>query len=486
MAALKALVAACALAAAGGTVFAAEPVQWKAPGHLTEFKFLFETGKYKADSWNALSPDEQQSELREAAEPAQQRLEAVQAYYEAAMRPWDAEQLRDYAAKTTERDVATVRLWLGEEQGAALRAKLAAVRGALRKADSTDGLSRADADGLRQYLTTEAISALRSIKVMRGAQGTASESFKKYEVPKGAVNSTLSKVSSSLSSGVGGTLNKAFDGNAAQGDASAVNLGSGRYQVPKGVTNGVVSGVSRPAGDFVAEKTSGALNPVQPRGTSATTVKSAAPQQLEGGNKSSSWTSDAYGYTITTSDGRTQTFRDQRQAEAAIRAMPDGSVSRIILYGHGSPGGQTVGNAYYEAGDTAALLKGKMSPGGVVQYTGCNTASIGDATLNPAVGLSMLTRRLLYFSVPYWQDRINGVPADEARKQWEKTWNADLARDTSRQMRGTIVCGLRTFGLVPGRLPVVTRVMGNQEATTPGYVAGKKVCYQDGREVPEP
>ncbi len=45
------------------------------------------------------------------------------------------------------------------------------------------------------------------------------------------------------------------------------------------------------------------------------------------------------------------------------------------------------------------------------------------------------------------------------------------------------MCGYRTFGLVPGRLPGLTRVMGNQEATTPGYVAGKKACYRDGQEV---
>jgi len=98
----------------------------------------------------------------------------------------------------------------------------------------------------------------------------------------------------------------------------------------------------------------------------------------------------------------------------------------------------------------------------------------------------MAARRLLYFSLPYFQDRMDGVPAAQAREQWENTWNADLSRDTSLQMRGTVVCGYRTFGLVPGRLPGLTRLMGNQEATTPGYVAGKKVCYRDGREVPEP
>jgi hypothetical protein len=98
----------------------------------------------------------------------------------------------------------------------------------------------------------------------------------------------------------------------------------------------------------------------------------------------------------------------------------------------------------------------------------------------------MVTRRLLYFSIPYFQDRVSGTPAEQAKQQWEKGWNADLARDTSLNLRGAVVCGYRTFGLVPGRLPGVTALMGNQEATTPGYVAGKKACYQDGKEVPAP
>jgi hypothetical protein len=130
------------------------------------------------------------------------------------------------------------------------------------------------------------------------------------------------------------------------------------------------------------------------------------------------------------------------------------------------------------------ILKGKMARGGVVQFAGCNTSSIGGTTLNPAVGLSMVARRLMYFSIPYFQDRLNGMPADQAKQQWEKGWNADLARDTSLNLRGAVVCGYRTFGLVPGRLPGVTAIAGNQEATTPGYIAGKKACFQDGKEVP--
>jgi len=178
------------------------------------------------------------------------------------------------------------------------------------------------------------------------------------------------------------------------------------------------------------------------------------------------------------------TFRKGEEAVAAIRRMPDGSITRIIFYGHGYPGMQSVGSFDLDAADTGEILKGKMARGGVVQFSGCNTSSVGGSSLNPAVGLSILARRLLYFSLPYFQDRFGGTPADEARQQWNRTWNADLARDTSLNLRGAVVCGYRTFGLVPGRLPGVTAVIGNQEATTPGYVAGKKACYQDGREVP--
>ncbi|HAU89173.1 MAG TPA: hypothetical protein DCW72_02755, partial [Elusimicrobia bacterium] len=238
----------------------------------------------------------------------------------------------------------------------------------------------------------------------------------------------------------------------------------------------------------LANKSAGAASPQRIPATPA--VKSSVPAPLPGTaaqKKSTAWTSDAYGITVQVA-GRPEplTFRKARDAEAAIRQLPDGSISRITLYGHGSPGMQTVGDDAYDPDSAAAMLKGKMARGGVVQFSGCNTASIGGASVNPAVGISMAARRLLYFSLPYFQDRMDGVPAAQAREQWEKTWNADLSRDTSLQMRGTVVCGYRTFGLVPGRLPGLTRLMGNQEATTPGYVAGKKVCYRDGREVPEP
>lgn len=481
------------LAAARGPAAAAEPVPWKHADYSSEFKYFQESEAFTADTWAALPPGDQEQALREVKEPAKERLAAITGYFEALMTPWDTVQLRDYASQTTDADAATVRLWLGQERAAAMQKKLRVTRAALRKA-AGEGLKEAEAGALRPYLTEEAIADLRSLKAAEGLQRQADPEARKHEIPKETVNATIGGVAGAVGDYTGKSINKVFDGSTATGDVAdpvrAGGLGGKRYEIPRETMNGVAGGITRPLGEQVSRSAAGALGSGQPRSTTATTVKSAAPQPLAGAAgaqpKSTAWTSDAYGYTITTADGRTQTFRDQKQAEAAIRAMPNGSVSRVVLYGHGSPGMQTVGNATYEAGDTADLLKGKMARGGVIQYSGCNTASIGGTTLNPAVGLSMLTRRIMYFSIPYIQDRLDGVPADQARQQWDKGWNADLSRDTSLQMRGAIVCGYRTFGLVPGRMPGLTRLMGNQEATTPGYVAGKKVCYQDGREVPEP
>lgn len=481
------------LALAGSQAFAAEPVPWKHADYSSEFKYFQESEAFTADTWLALPPGDQEQALREVKQPAKERLEAITAYFQALMAPWDTVQLRDYASQTADADGATVRLWLGQERAAAMQKKLRVTRAALRKA-AAEGLKEAEAGALRPYLTEEAIADLRSLKAAEGLQRQADPEARKNEIPKETANATIGSVSGALGDSTGKSINKVFDGSTARGDVAdpvrAGNITHKRYELPREAVASAAGAIARPVGDQVARGAAGALGAAPSRATTATTVKSAAPQPLAASAgaqpKSTAWTSDAYGYTITTADGRTHTFRDQKQAEAAIRAMPNGSVSRIVLYGHGSPGMQTVGNASYEAGDAADLLKGKMARGGVIHFTGCNTASIGDATLNPAVGLSMLTRRIMYFSLPYIQDRLDGVPADQARQQWDKGWNADLSRDTSLQMRGAIVCGYRTFGLVPGRMPGLTRLVGNQEATSPGYVAGKKVCYQDGREVPEP
>lgn len=461
---LRAVLAFAALALAGSYAFAAGPVLWASEDYPSEFKLFTETRAFDRAAWEALPPAAQETELQNAKAPAAERLAGITAWYEGAMRRWDTRALKGYTAAIKEKDMQAAELWLGREAARELARKLRAVRAAVKKAPA-EGLNDGDAAALQPYLTPEAIADLRAMKT---AAASAALQDKKTAAPKTSSGASLEKFSSSLPAGDPAAMAKFFDGSNSRGDV-AVNF-----------SGGVQGNKSAPAGAALTNTA-----PVTARQAQQKTVVPVPPQQQKSAQpeRSTAWTSDAYGFTVT-AGGRTSTYRDQRQAEVAIRALPDGSISKIIFYGHGSPGMQTVGPATYEAESAAELLKGKMAPGGVIQFSGCNTASIGDATLNPAVGLSMITRRLLYFSLPYWQDRADGVPANQAKEQWEKGWNADLARDTSLGVRGAVVCGYRTFGLVPGRLPVLTRIMGNQEATTPGAVAGKKACYKDGKEVP--
>ena len=471
------------LALAGGPAFAQEAVEWKRPDFRPEFALFTESEAYTRETWTALPPLEQARILGEARQPAGERLAAMTVYYEAAMKPWNTPELNGYAAGVKDTDTAAVKLWLGQAKAEAFKKKLSVTRAMLKKAAAT-GLDAEDRTALEPYLTPEAITDLGALRAAASLQRQAAVNADPAgkETPKGAVNATLQGVTGQLGNSVSGNLAKAFDGSTASGDVTPVQA-AGRSDLPRGTANAAVT-----AQTGAANKSAGAAP--APRVSTPPAVKSTIPAPPPGTpaqKQSTAWTSDAYGITVQVA-GRPEplTFRKARDAEAAIRQLPDGSISRITLYGHGSPGMQTVGDDAYDPDSAAAMLRGKMARGGVVQFSGCNTASIGGASVNPAVGISMAARRLLYFSLPYFQDRMDGVPAAQAREQWEKTWNADLSRDTSLQMRGTVVCGYRTFGLVPGRLPGLTRLLGNQEATTPGYVAGKKVCYRDGREVPEP
>lgn len=186
---------------------------------------------------------------------------------------------------------------------------------------------------------------------------------------------------------------------------------------------------------------------------------------------------DSYGITIYLSNGRAQAFRNAKEVKEFLRKLPNDSIFKIIFYGHGSPGLQTVGNYDVDSQEAERILKGKMANKGIVEFHGCNTASIGtEISLNPLVGSSMLLRRLLYFSIPYFTDRLNGVDKKQARQTWESRWNEDLARETSYKLNNVIVCGYSTFGLVPERL------YGKPKAT-PGFTIGKKVCYFNGEKV---
>jgi len=446
--------------AAAGAVSAAAAVPWDED--RPEFKFFQEKGHYDEEAWDKLPAEEQDNALKTVKEAALERQAAVRKDYAAASRKWDAQQARYYADALNNRELKAVYLWVGSAEGHELAHKATVVRSMLDKA-AAEGIKDSDAQALAPYLTPEAITQLRSMKFAADLAQKQKAGIK-AKGPGSQSTAKLDKFAAGAASKMdAGKLSNLYTGSKASGDA-AVELSAG------------------------ALKAGGKLpGSAAPNATAAKTVKYIPPAALDEANKakSTALTSDAYGVTLETTEG-TKTFRKTADADAAIKKLPPGSVKKITFYGHGSPGMQMVGEGSYDSGSAAELLKGKMAKGGVIQFAGCNTASIGGATLNPAVGISMVARRLLYFSLPYFQDRADGVPAAQAKEQWEKGWNADLAQETSMGVKGAIVCGYRTFGLVPGRLPGVTALLGNQEATTPGYVAGKKACYQDGKEVPVP
>ncbi|MBI4801202.1 MAG: hypothetical protein HY796_01645 [Elusimicrobia bacterium] len=462
---------------AGSYACARESVFWNAREYAAEFKYFQERGSFNPKIWAALTPEAQERALLDARRPALERQAEIQEYHADAVKKWDSAQLRDYAEQTGEEDIRIVRFWLGNEKAEALARKLAVIREKLAKAGR--GLNDRDALALEPYLLPEAIAELRppeSAAEVPPGQNTEDaahpeSAFTAAARPESASAAALDKFTAEAPSALNAdSFSRLYDGMNVSG-GGPVAVGGARYS-GKGAAGGLTLAEPQKKPAFAI-----------PELKAAPGIKTAPPEE----KKSTALTSDAYGITVYVAGSpKPRTFRQAKDAQAAIRRLPDGSISKIILYGHGSPGMQTVGAETYDAESAAQLLKGKMARGGVIQFSGCNTASIGGPTLNPAVGLSMVARRLLYFSLPYFQDRADGLPAAQAKRQWEKTWNADLALDTSLGVKGAIVCGYRTFGLVPGRLPLVTRIIGNQEATTPGYVAGKKACYQDGREVSAP
>jgi len=189
--------------------------------------------------------------------------------------------------------------------------------------------------------------------------------------------------------------------------------------------------------------------------------------------------SDAYGFTFEGTEVRPVSFRDHAPALAYVRSAKPGAFTKVTLYGHGAPGLMTVGEWSGDAGELIHRFKGKMARGSTLDLKGCNTSSIGGASVNPGRGISGLTRRVLYFSIPYLSEgRDPGM-----REQLENDWDSDLARDTSRGLPGVKVCGLRTFGLVGDRVPLVGSLMGRREATNSDAILGSKACFVDGREV---
>lgn len=154
------------------------------------------------------------------------------------------------------------------------------------------------------------------------------------------------------------------------------------------------------------------------------------------------------------------------------------SIRSVVYYGHGAPGMMTIGDDYtLTSDDVVSQLTGKMAPNGEVHLVGCNTASIGSRAYesSPAemvfYGLSVLARRLAYFSAPVM---LGGLDKDTANAHWDD----DMANETSRGLPNVRITGFRTFAFPADRL-----VPGSSNVTPSPYVMARSVTYRDSQEV---
>jgi hypothetical protein len=189
---------------------------------------------------------------------------------------------------------------------------------------------------------------------------------------------------------------------------------------------------------------------------------------------------DGYGITVVLSNGVTRrSFRSPAQGKAYLLALPPRGAKRVIFYGHGAPGLQTVGDDFFlDAPELKSLLEGKLQPGGRVDLIGCNTASIGDRSLEgvnvlgmAGYGLASAIRAGMYAGLP----SLSGDDATAAQ------WNRDLARETSLALPGVYVTGMRTFAFPLDRL-IDLFVPGGNDPTPSDVIIARMAVYLDGRE----
>ncbi|MEZ0314970.1 MAG: hypothetical protein ACAI38_24635 [Myxococcota bacterium] len=182
---------------------------------------------------------------------------------------------------------------------------------------------------------------------------------------------------------------------------------------------------------------------------------------------------DGYGVTIRFRGQPEAAFRDYGEATRAIAAAPPGSITSVILYGHGAPGMLSIGGSILDAGEVGRLLAGKLAPNARVTLYGCNTAGVGDQGLSRNLaesaffGLSSLMRRLTYFSLP--------VLTGADRAAMEDMWDDDMALDVSRALPDAEVVGFRTYAFPADRL-----VPGAQNATPSRHVLARSATYKNG------
>lgn len=196
--------------------------------------------------------------------------------------------------------------------------------------------------------------------------------------------------------------------------------------------------------------------------------------------RASSLRPDGYGITVVLSNGvNRRSFRDPLQGKAFLLSLPARGAKRVIFYGHGAPGLQTVGDDFFlDAEELKTLLGGKMLPGGRVDLIGCNTASIGERSIEgvnvlgmAGYGLASTIRAGMYSGLP----SLSGDDATAAQ------WNRDLAREASLALPGVYVTGMRTFAFPLDRL-IDLFVPGGNDPTPSDVIIARMAVYLDGRE----
>jgi len=234
-----------------------EKIEWNDSDHKLKFNYFTETESFTNETWDALSPADQDKELRKALEPSRARLLEVKQYYSEITPKWNLEELQSQLDSYQPEDAKAVSLWLGEDGGSWVRQKFSSVKQYLAKARGP-GLEEADAAALNRYLTPDAITQLKSIKI--GKTALAKNKGKKGTEWK--ANGSGSKL-------------KNFAGN---NPAALTGSGlAGFYDGSK------ASGKEDPSAGGENYIKGSKVGPGGKKGSTATTVKHSAPPELPGG-----------------------------------------------------------------------------------------------------------------------------------------------------------------------------------------------------------
>lgn len=194
--------------------------EWMSPSHRKEFAYLAESGNYNAEKWAALEPEAGDALLRDAAEPAAARYAEVLASYKALAARWDGAGADAGLRAIDQRELAEVRLWLGEEGAVYLAAKKTAVSGLLGRLAAGSPLEQADLAAADAYFTPAFAAQVKAAAKYRSENPVKQTKVRNKKASFGGADR--------IKSAAGGpetALNKMYDGGGAgAGGGPAVAL----------------------------------------------------------------------------------------------------------------------------------------------------------------------------------------------------------------------------------------------------------------------